>query len=186
MAELEGIRVAILATDGFEETELTSPMKVLRKEGAQFDIIAPHEGKIQAFCHFDKGITINVDKTLDEVSPESYDAVHLPGGALNADQLRMNLQAQQFVQAFDALNKPIAAICHAPWLLISAGLVRGRILTSYHTIQDDIRNAGGRWVDDEVVEHGNLLTSRKPEDLPAYNRTMVDLFGRMARRQKAA
>jgi protease I len=186
MAELEGIRVAILVTDGFEETELTSPMKVLRKEAAQFDIISPHEGKVQAFCHFDKGITFNVDRALKEVSADSYDAVLLPGGALNADQLRALPQAQAFVQAFDAVGKPIAAICHAPWLLVSAGLVRGRILTSYHTIRDDIVNAGGRWVDDEVVEHANWVTSRKPQDLPAFNRAMVTLFARIARRAKAA
>lgn len=186
MAELDGIRVAILATDGFEESEMTSPLKALRKEGAKCEVIAPKEGKIQGFVHFDKGISVPVDRVLAEVSADDYDALHLPGGGNNADALRVVQSAQRFVQAFDSLGKPMAAICHAPWLLVSAGLVKGKTLTSYHTIQDDIRNAGGNWVDQEVVESGNLITSRCPDDLPAYNKKMIELFSRLCRARKKA
>lgn len=186
MAELEGLRIAILATDGFEESEMSSPLKALKKEGAKCEIIAPQEGKIQGFRHFDKTLTVEVDRVLEEVSAEDYDALHLPGGALNADALRVVQAAQRFVQAFDSFGKPMAAICHAPWLLVSAGLVKGKTLTSYHTIQDDIRNAGGHWVDEEVVESGNLITSRCPDDLPAYNKRMIEIFSRLARARKKA
>jgi protease I len=126
----------------------------------------------------DKGTTVSVDRTLDEARPEEYDALQLPGGCLNADSLRMLPKVQQFVKAFEEDGKPMAVICHAPWILVSAGIVSGRTLTSYHTIQDDIRNAGGHWEDREVVEHGNLVTSRQPSDLPAFNKAMLKLFSR--------
>jgi len=179
MAELTGIKVAILVTDGFEESELTSPLEALKDAGAQVDIIAPHDGKIQGFKHFDKSKTVRVDKTLDEVTADQYDAVHLPGGALNADALRAEAKALDFLRAMDQTGKPISAICHAPWTLVSAGLLKGRKITSYHTIQDDIRNAGGEWQDQEVLEDENWVTSRKPDDLPAFNKAMVGLFRRL-------
>lgn len=176
MAELQGKRVALLATDGFEEAELTEPAKALGEEGAKIDIIAPHSGRLQAFKHHDKTITVPVDLTLDEANPADYDALLLPGGALNADAMRANPQTQQFIRAFADRGKPMAAICHAPWELISAGVARGHTMTGYHTIQDDIRNAGATWVDQEVVVDGTLVTSRQPGDIPAFNREMVKLF----------
>lgn len=176
LGKLYGRRVAVLATDGFEESELTSPIEALRDAGAQVDVISDHAGEIQGFKHHDKTITVAVDKTLDEVAADDYDAIQLPGGALNADALRVNKKAQAFVHKFLDQHKPIAAICHAPWLLVSSGLVRYRTLTSYHTIADDIRNAGGSWVDEAVVEDGPFVTSRQPDDLPAFNEAMIRRF----------
>jgi len=180
MAELTNKRVAILATDGFEEAELTEPLKALRDAGAQVDVISTHSGEIQAFRHHDKSIKVQVDKTLDEANPADYDAVMLPGGALNADTLRVQPKVQQFLKAIDQSQKPMAVICHAPWELVSAGIARGHTMTSYNTIQDDLRNAGVNWVDQEVVVDGRLVTSRQPSDLPAFNREMVKLFSRSA------
>jgi len=174
MAGSNGYRVAVLATDGVEEAEITQPTEALRQAGAVVTVIAPHSGSIQALNHIDKGQMIPVDKTLDEVSPDDFDAMLLPGGAVNADFLRINPKAQAFVAAM--AQKPMAAICHAPWELVSAGLIKGRTLTSFPTIQDDIRNAGGNWVDREVCVDGNLVTSRKPSDIPAFNREMLKLF----------
>lgn len=176
MADLSDLRVAIVATDGFEETELTSPAAALRSAGAKVDIVSLEPGKIQAFHHHDKTIQVDVNCTLDEVKPEEYNALMLPGGALNADSTRMDPQVQSFVRAFQGAGKPIAAICHAPWILISAGLVRGRTLTSYKTIQDDIKNAGGTWLNEKAVVDGNWLTSRQPSDLSAFNEKMLNLF----------
>ena len=179
MSELNGLRVAVLATDGFEDSELTEPVKALRQAGAQVTILAPKPGEIQGVRHdIDKTIKVTVDRIIKDTSAEEFDAVHLPGGALNADAMRMVPEVQAFLRAMQDAGKPIAVICHAPWELVSAGLVRGRTLTSYHTIQDDIRNAGGRWVDREVVEDGNWVTSRQPSDIPAFNRAMLRLFSR--------
>ena len=176
MGELNNLRVAVLATDGFEESELTEPVRALRQAGAKVDVVAPKAGEIQAFRHHDKSIKVAVDRTLEEAKPQEYDALMLPGGALNADQLRAVPAAQNLIREMLGASKPIAAICHAPWELISAGTVRGRTLTSYHTIEDDIRNAGGHWVDREVVVDENLVTSRQPSDLPAFNREMIRVF----------
>ncbi|MGE5334820.1 MAG: type 1 glutamine amidotransferase domain-containing protein [Nitrososphaerota archaeon] len=178
MAALQDKRVAVLATDGFEESELTEPAKVLGESGAKVDIISPHSGRIQAFKHHDKSITVPVDLTLDEANPANYDALLLPGGALNADAMRVNPQAQQFIRTFASSGKPMAVICHAPWELISAGVAEGRTMTSYHTIRDDVRNAGAKWVDEEVVVDGQLVTSRQPGDLPAFTREMVRLINK--------
>jgi protease I len=179
MSELSGFRVAVLATDGFEEPELTEPVKALREAGAWVTILSPKAGEIQGVRHdIDKTIKVKVDRPLKGASAEEFDAVHLPGGALNADAMRMVPEVQAFLRAMQEAGKPIAVICHAPWELVSAGLVRGRTLTSYHTIQDDIRNAGGRWVDREVVEDGNWVSSRQPADLPEFNRAMIRLFAR--------
>src|SRR6266478_4168201 len=179
MSRLDGFHVAVLASDGFEESELTEPVKALRDVGARVTILAPESGRIQAVRHdLDKTGMVDVDRPIRDVTPGEFDAVHLPGGTVNADSLRMVPEVQAFLRAMQAAGKPIAAICHAPWELVSAGLVRGRTLTSYHTIQDDVRNAGGKWVDREVVEDGNWVTSRQPDDLPAFNRALVALFSR--------
>lgn len=179
MAQRSGLRVAVIATDGFEQSELTEPVKALRDAGAQVDVRSLKPGEIQAFQHHDKGIKVKVDRTLQEARPEEYGALQLPGGALNADALRVVPEVQRFLKAFQQAGKPMAIICHAPWALVSAGLVRGRTLTSYHTIQDDVRNAGSNWVDQEVVVDGNWVTSRQPSDLPAFNREMIALFSKI-------
>jgi len=169
-------RIAIIAADGFEETELTEPLRALQDAGAQVDIVSLKPGEIQGMRHHDKTIRVKVDKLLDDLDAQSYDGLVLPGGALNADRLRVEKKLQQFLRSMDQQGKPIAAICHAPWELISAGLVRGRGLTAYHTIRDDIQNAGGVFSDEEVVVDDNWVTSRQPSDLPAFNREMLKLF----------
>ncbi|HLH18445.1 MAG TPA: type 1 glutamine amidotransferase domain-containing protein [Bryobacteraceae bacterium] len=179
MSQLQQIRVAIIALDGFEEAELTEPKQALEQAGAKVDVISAQPGEIQGFRHHDKAGKVRVDRTLDEASPNEYDALMLPGGALNADNARANPKVRQFIREMDRAGKPIAAICHAPWELVSAEMVRGRKVTSWHTVQDDIRNAGGEWVDREVVVDQNLVTSRGPQDLPAFNREMVALFSRV-------
>ena len=174
--QLQGMRVAILATDDFEQSELTEPKKALEEAGAQALIVAPHGGEIQGMKHDEKADRFPVDKSLAEADPERFDAVLLPGGALNADALRVVPEAKTFVSAMDQAGKPIAVICHGPWLLASAGLVSGRKMTSYHTIQDDLRNAGADWRDIEVLRDRNWVSSRRPADLPAFNREMLALF----------
>jgi deglycase len=177
MSTFTDFRVAVLATDGFEESELTEPVKALRAAGARVTIVSLQPGEIQGVRHdLDKTIRVKVDRTIRDVSPDDFDAVHLPGGTVNADGMRAVPEVQAFLRAMQDARKPLSAICHAPWELVSAGLVRGRTLTSYHTIQDDVRNAGGEWVDREVVEDGNWVTSRQPTDLPAFNRAMLGLF----------
>jgi protease I len=178
MRDLHSMRVAILAVDGFEESELVEPKKALQENGAAVEVVSQKAGEIQGFKHHDKAGKVKVDRTLDHAAPSSYDGIMLPGGALNADEARMIPKVREFIQEMDRVGKPIAAICHAPWELISAGVLRGRTLTSWITIQDDIRNAGGNWVDREFVLDRNLLTSRGPQDLPAFNREMVALFSR--------
>jgi protease I len=180
---LDGMQVAIIVTDDFEQVELTEPRTALERVGANTMIVAPHAGSVQGMKHDEKAGRFPVDLTLLEAHPDEFDAVVLPGGALNADQLRMVEQARAFVRAMDRDRKPIAVICHAPWLLVSAGLVKGRRLTSYFTIQDDIRNAGGSWEDREVVVDGNLVTSRAPRDIPAFNAETIALFAKQ--REKA-
>lgn len=172
MADLTGLRVACLATNGFEDAELTEPVKALRDNGAQVDVISPRGGAITG----KHGTAVQVDRILGEAKPEEYGAVLLPGGGDNADHLRMNADVQSFLKVANGEGKPFAAICHAPWELISAGLARGRTMTGYHTIQDDIRNAGATYMDEEVVVDGNLVTSRRPSDIPAFNREMLQLF----------
>jgi protease I len=173
---LDGLQVAILATDGVEEIELTDPREALERAGARTMLLAPKAGEIQAMKHDEKAGRYRVDMTIDKAHSDEFDAVMLPGGALNADKLRVDKAAQDFVRRMDEARKPIAVICHAPWLLVSAGITKLRRLTSYHTIQDDIRNAGGMWEDREVVIDGNWVTSRAPKDLPAFDREMLALF----------
>lgn len=186
MKTLGDLRVAVIATDGFEEAELTGPVKALKDAGAKVEIISLKPGKIQAFQHHDKSIQVNVDRTLDEARPEEYGALLLPGGALNADALRAEPKVLEFIRGIDGAKKPIAAICHAPWELISAGVIKGRTLTSYHTIEDDVRNAGGHWVDREVECDYNWVTSRKPDDIPAFNREMLNSFACMGQKAFSA
>lgn len=176
---LNGMRIAILATSGVEAVELSEPRKALDQAGARTTLISPKKQKIQGFNHFDKADQFNPEKSLEEVEAEDFDGVLLPGGALNADALRIERKAQEIVREIDEAGKPIAVICHGPWLLISAGLVDGRKLASYHTIQDDIRNAGGEWIDKDVVLDDNWVSSRQPSDIPAFNRKMVDLFAEL-------
>lgn len=175
--DLKGKRVAILVTDGFEQIEMTSPRKALEDAGAKTTLIAPDGGEVQGFKHHDKADSFKVDMTLGDCDPLQFDAVMLPGGVINADALRIDKRAQQLVQAIDRAGKPIAVICHGGWLLISAGLVQGHTITTWPTLQDDMRNAGAQWVDRECVRDGTWVSSRKPDDLPAFNREMVKLFG---------
>jgi protease I len=183
---LNGLKVAILATDGVEQAELTEPRKALEQAGAKTTLLAPKSGKIQAMKHDDKSEQFTVDAVLDWAKPDDFDAVLLPGGALNADSLRMEDAARQFVTKIDAAGKPIAVICHAPWLLISAGLVNGRKMTSYRTIQDDLRNAGAQWSDESVVSDRNWVSSRQPSDIPAFNREVIRVFSETLQSREAA
>lgn len=184
---LRGIRVAILVEDDFEQVEMTEPRKALDQASAQTVLISPVEGLVHGMKHDVKADSFWVDRPLEEARPEDFDAVLLPGGALNADKLRMNEKAREFVRSIDREGKPIAVICHGPWLLVSAGLVKGRTLTGYYTIQDDIRNAGGEWVDQQMVRDRNWVSSRGPSDIPAFNQAMIQLFAESkAKVRKAA
>ncbi len=173
---LNGMRVAILVTDDFEQAELAEPKKALEQAGATTKIISPKSGQVQGMNHDVKADTFPVDMTLDQANPGDFDAILLPGGAVNADALRMEPKAQDFVRQIESSKKPIAVICHGPWLLVSSGLVKGKKMTSYYTIQDDLRNAGASWSDQEVVHDGNWVSSRSPKDLPAFNKAMIELF----------
>jgi protease I len=183
---LNGLRVAIIATDYFEQAELEKPKQALDDAGAITKIIAPKPGEIQGVNHIEKGNKFKVDMTLADARPDQFDAILLPGGAVNADALRMVPEAQRFVQEFDRAGKPIAFICHAPWLIVSSRLARDRTFTSYHTIQDDMRNAGAHWVDKEVVRDKNWVSSRQPTDIPAFNSQMIALFADAVPSQRAA
>jgi protease I len=174
--ELKGKRVAIVATDMVEQVELLEPRKALDAAGAQTDVISIEPGKIQGFNHYDKGDEIPVDRAIEEVSADEYDALLLPGGVGNPDTLRTDENVVSFIRDFFEQGKPVAAICHGPWTLVEAGVVRGRKLTSWPSIQTDIRNAGGNWVDEEVHVDQGLVTSRKPDDIPAFNAKMIEEF----------
>jgi protease I len=176
MADITSIKVAVLATDGVEQVELTEPVKALKAAGAQVAVISPKAGQIQGMNHDQKGDTITVDHELSAVTAESFDALVLPGGVANPDYLRVNPEAVAFVRSFVEHGKPIAAICHGPWTLIEADAVRGQKMTSWPSLKTDLRNAGATWVDEEVVVDGRLVTSRKPDDLPAFTREMIKLF----------
>ena len=176
MATLENRRVAILTEEGFEQVELTSPKAALLDAGATVHIISPKRGKIKAWDKTNWGIEVDVDKQLDEVSPDDYDALMLPGGVLNPDKLRQNKDAVAFVTAFLKEGKPVAAICHGPQMLIETGLIKGRKLTSFPSLQTDLKNAGAEWIDEEVVVDNGLVTSRTPADLPAFNKKMIEEF----------
>ena len=174
-------RVMILATNGFEQSELFDPKQNLENAGIETEVVSLEKGEIKAWDKDDWGKTIKVDKTVDDVANcEGYDGLLLPGGQINPDLLRVNDRAVAIVREFNAAGKPIAAICHAPWLLIEADLVKGKILTSYHSIRTDMKNAGANVVDEEVAEDGNLITSRNPDDIPAFNKAIIDALSQMA------
>lgn len=175
--QLAGRTIAVLATDGVEQVELTEPVKALRQAGAEVEVISDKKDTIQAFKHHEKGITIPVDTSLDEADPEDFDGLVLPGGVINPDALRLVPAAIDFVRHFVEGNKPIAAICHGPWTLIDAGGVKGKRMTSWPSLKTDLSNAGAKWVDEEVATDQGLVTSRKPDDLPAFNRKMIEAFG---------
>lgn len=185
--ELTGKRVAILVENGFEQVEMTGPRKALEDAGAEVDLVSPQKNKVRAFQHDDPGDSFEVDINLDEANPDNYDALHLPGGVANPDKLRMNPKAVQFVRRFFEQQKPVAVICHGPWTLIEAGVVKGRKITSWPSLKTDLRNAGANWVDQQVVTDNGLVSSRKPDDLPAFNRKMIEEFreGKHARQQPA-
>ncbi len=178
MAEqkLKGKKVAIIAADMVERVELVEPRKALEKAGATTELLSIKPGMIEAFDHFDKAEKIKVDRLVEEADASEYDALMIPGGVGNPDQLRGDENAVAFVRDFFEAGKPVAAICHAPWVLVEAGVVRGRTLTSWPTLQTDIRNAGGNWVDQKVVVDRGLVTSRKPDDIPAFNEKMIEEF----------
>jgi len=173
---LKGKKVAILAADMFERVELEEPRKALEEAGADVEVVSLEEGEIKGFDHFDPANTVKVDRTVEEVSPDDYDALVIPGGVGNPDQLRGDENAVSFVREFHRSGKPMAVICHGPWVLVESGVVRGKRVTSWATLETDIRNAGGDWTDEEVVVDGNLVTSRKPDDIPAFNREMLRIF----------
>jgi len=181
---LKGKKVAILAADGFEQVELTEPRKALQDAGADTKVVSPAEGRVKGWNHKDWGDEISVDVALKSAEPEDFDALLLPGGVMNPDHLRMDPDAVKFVRGFVDAGKPIAAICHGPWTLIEAGAVQGRTLTSWPSLKTDITNAGGNWVDQEVVTSRGLVTSRKPGDIPAFNREMISLFSQAAPAQQ--
>lgn len=173
---LSGRKVAVLATDGFEQVELTKPVEALRAEGAEVEIVAPKAGKIQGFNHHDKGDAVAVDKDLAQADAGAYDAIVLPGGVINPDALRLEPKAIDFIRSFAQAGKPIAAICHGPWTLINAEAVEGKRMTSWPSLETDLKNAGADWVDEEVVVDKGLVTSRNPDDLRAFCRKMVEEF----------
>jgi len=173
---LSGKKVAILVEQGFEQVEMTQPKQALEQAGAKTQIISPQQGKVKSWEHTDWGKEYPVDVNLDQAKPEDYDALLLPGGVMNPDHLRRNEKAVQFVKSFFEAGKPVAAICHAPWTLIDAGVVSGRSMTSYPSLKMDLINAGANWADQEVVVDNGLVTSRNPNDIPAFNDKMIEEF----------
>jgi deglycase len=185
---LDGLKVAILVAEGFEQVELTEPKKALESAGAQTRIVSPVKDKVQGWNHFDKADRFTVDVPLSEADARDFDALLLPGGVANPDQLRIIPEAIKFVREFFSANKPVAAICHGPWPLIETGIVRGRTMTSWPSLKTDLINAGAKWVDQEVVTDDGLVTSRRPDDIPAFNRKMIEAFaeGNRKHEQSAA
>ena len=185
--KLNGKKVAILVADGFEQVELTGPQQALEDAGAETLIVSPNEESVAGWHHYDAGDLFDVDVPLEEADAGDFDALLLPGGVANPDQLRMNPKAVRFVKAFLDAGKPVAAICHGPWTLIEAGAVKGRTMTSWPSIKTDLINAGAKWVDEPVVTDNGLVTSRKPDDIPAFNEKMIEEFAEGEHRaQKAA
>lgn len=187
--KLANIKVAAIMTDGFEQIEFVSPRNVLENEGATVEILAPKDtqesGKVQGWNHMNPGDKFDVDKAIEEADPEDYDAVLLPGGVINADKLRVNEAVKDFLRHINDQNKPIFVICHGAWSMISAGIVRGRRMTSYHTIKDDLKNAGAIWIDEPVVEDDNIISSRSPSDLVHFNAAIVEKLASIAAEQMA-
>jgi len=185
---LNGKRVAILVAEGFEQSEMVGPRTALEQAGAHTDIVSPANDEVQGWNHFDKGDRFNVDVEIDEAAADEYDALLLPGGVANPDQLRTNPKAVQFVREFVESGKPVGVICHGPWTLIEAGAVKGRTLTSWPSLKTDLTNAGAKWVDREVVTDRGLVSSRKPADIPAFSRKLIEEIGegQHARQRTAA
>lgn len=181
---LQGKTIAILATDGFEQVELEKPKKALEEAGAKTQVVSPMENKIKGWNMKDWGNEVKVDVPLKSAKPDQYDALLLPGGVMNPDKLRMDPDAVRFVKSFFEANKPVAAICHGPWMLVETNEVRGRTVTSWPSLKTDIKNAGGTWVDKEVVVSNGVVTSRKPDDIPAFNREMIELFAKGGQSQR--
>jgi len=184
--ELQGKRIAFMATDMVEQVELTEPWKAVKEAGATPELISLEEGEIQGFDHYEKADTFPVDRTVEEARADEYDALVIPGGVGNPDTMRMDENAVQLVRDFFEQGKPVAVICHGPWMLVEAGVVRGRTVTSWPSLRTDIRNAGGEWVDQEVVVDSGLVTSRKPADLPAFTAKIVEEFSEGRHEAQAA
>jgi protease I len=184
--ELKGKRIAILATDGVEQVELVEPRAALERAGAKTELVSPKDREIQGMNHMDKGDTFEVDENVERAHADRYDALLLPGGVANPDNLRLSNGASRFVREFFEQNKPVAAICHGPWMLVEANEIKGRTITSWPSLQTDIRNAGGEWVDEEVHVENGVVTSRKPDDIPAFNAKMIEEFGGLRRDRRRA
>lgn len=182
---LHGTKIAILATDGFEQSELLEPKKALETAGAKTEVIAPRSGEIRGWNMKDWGDKVKVDKTLSEARVDDYDALVLPGGVMNPDHLRMDAKAVQFVREFVATERPLAAICHGPWTLVEAGAVKGRTFTSWPSLKTDLKNAGATWVDEEVVVSGQFISSRNPKDIPAFTKTLIGKLSEIRRKDAA-
>jgi deglycase len=185
-SNLKGKKIAILATDGFEQAELMEPRKALNEAGAETVVIAPKDGEIKGWKMKDWGDTVKVDKALNHANPNDYDALVLPGGVMNPDHLRMDPAAVNFVRQFVSSGKTVAAICHGPWTLIEAGAVSGKTMTSWPSLKTDLKNAGANWVDQEVATDGQFITSRKPDDIPAFSRTIIEAVSGGAQKSRAA
>jgi protease I len=183
--ELQGKKIAFIATEGVEQLELTEPWKAVQEAGAEPQLISVEPGEVQAWQHFDKGGSFKVDRTIEEAHVEDYDALVLPGGVANPDQLRTDENVVSFIREFATSGKPIGVICHGPWTLIEAGVVKGRAITSWPSLQMDLRNAGAHWVDEEVVVEPGLVSSRKPADLPAFNAKIIEQFA-LGRQEQSA
>src|SRR5579864_479472 len=183
---LTGLQVAILVTDGFEQVELIEPRKALDQAGAQTQVVSPKNDRVRGWNHTEWGEYVPVDTPLDKAQAQNFDALLLPGGVINPDKLRIEPKAVNFVKSFFDANKPVAAICHGPWTIIEAGAARGRKIASWPSIKTDLRNAGAEWIDKEAVTDGNLVTARKPDDIPAFNRAMIELFSGQTKQQQPA
>jgi len=186
MADIKHRKIAVLATDGFEQVELTEPVKALRAAGAEVTIVSPKPGEIQGMNHHEKGDKIKVDLELANARPEEFDGLLLPGGVANPDTLRTDKHAVAFIRHFTEAHKPVAAICHGPWTLIEAGAVHGKRITSWPSLKTDLQNAGANWVDQSVAVDGNLVTSRKPDDIKDFNREFISVLGKSAAPRRAA
>ena len=184
--ELKGKRVAFLFTDGAEQAEVTEPLEAVRKAGAETDIVSLEKGEVEMWKHFDKGDKMTAEVAVADADPSDYDGLVLPGGVANPDQLRLNKDAVKFVRAFFEQDKPVGVICHGPWMLVETGVAKGRKVTSWPSLQTDLRNAGAEWVDEEVVVDNGLVTSRKPDDLPAFCAKIVEEFAEGKHKQRVA
>lgn len=186
MADLKGLRVAILIADGFEQVEMTKPRQALDDAGAKTSIVSPNDGEVRGWNHTEWGDKALVDVPLKAAKADDFDALQLPGGVMNPDKLRMNPEAVQFVKAFLDAGKPVAVICHGPWTVIEAGHAKGRRIASWPSLKTDLENAGAEWVDESAVTDGNIVSSRNPDDIPAFNKAMLELFSRAKGQEKKA